>query len=81
MSEIVLIEDSKEKTFKVLYSLKINKKTYIIYTDDIMDEDGFTKNYVGIYQNTNGKEKLLPVESIEEIENVNEILERLSREE
>ena len=56
------------------------KKSYIVYTDNVIDEDGFLKTYAGIYQNNNGKEILLPVVKDEEWALIEKLLKKVDKE-
>lgn len=81
MNKLTLKENGKTKEYNILYSFETDKKEYIIYTDGIIDDDGFTKTYVGIHQNENGKDKILPVKDDNELEMINKVLNKLTKEE
>ena len=68
-------EDGKEIICDVLFTFdnEKNNKSYIIYTDNTLDESGSTKVYANIYDKTGENKNLLPIESDEEwalIENI-----------
>lgn len=49
------------------------KKSYIVYTDNTVDEDGSTKVYASVYDPTGQNPALMPIESEKEwlvIENI-----------
>lgn len=49
------------------------KKSYIVYTDNTLDEDGNTKVYASVYDPTGQNPALMPIESDKEwlvIENI-----------
>lgn len=68
-------EDGKSKTYDILimFEAEENNKTYIVYTEHELDDDGFIKTYAGIYN----KDSLLPVENDEEWELIDSLLKKL----
>ena len=75
-------EDGKTKKYNVIltFSAFENDNFYIVYTDNILDEDGFLRTYAGIYSNDNGKESLLPIEKDEEWELIEKLLAKVDKE-
>ena len=78
---ITINEDGKDVDYTILLTFDTDDdKTYYVYTKDELDEDGFVKTYAGIYDNTNDEEKLLPIESDEEWELIEILIDNLDRE-
>lgn len=74
--------DGVKKDYKVILTFEVeeNDNLYIVYTDNVIDEDGFLKTYAGIYQNNNGKEILLPVVKDEEWALIEKLLKKVDKE-
>jgi len=75
-------EDGKPKQYQVILTFETeeNDNLYIVYTDGQLDEDGFVKTYAGIYDNQDGKESLLPVETDEEWQLIEKLLMKIDNE-
>ena len=56
------------------------KKSYIVYTDNTLDEEGNTKVYASIYNPDQDETKLLPIETDKEWKIIETILEELQNE-
>ena len=56
------------------------KKSYIVYTDNSIDEEGNTKVYASIYNPDEDETKLLPIETDKEWKIIETILEELQNE-
>lgn len=52
-------------------------KNYIIYTDNELDENGFTKLYASIWDDSGDIAKLLEIENEEEWQMVDELLDQM----
>ncbi len=57
-----------------------NKKNYIVYTDNTLDEEGNTKVYASIYDPNQDATKLLPIETEKEWKVIEVILQDLQEE-
>lgn len=78
----LLSQDGTSKKYDVLLMFESeNDDLYIVYTDHELDEDGFTKTYAGIYKDEDGKKSLLPVETDEEMELIDQLLKKLEKKE
>lgn len=71
----VLGEDGKEVTYEALFTFDSDetKKSYIVYTDNTLDETGSTKVYASVFDPTGENKNLQPVETEKEwvvIENI-----------
>lgn len=66
------------KKYDVICAYEKDNKKYLIYTENKEDKDGFIKAYAGIYNEE--KEELLPIKNDNEIEMINSILEKLTKE-
>ena len=57
------------------------KKSYMVYTDNTTDDEGKTKVYASIYEESeDGETKLLPIETNKEWKIIETILEKLQEE-
>ncbi|MBQ6840932.1 MAG: DUF1292 domain-containing protein [Bacilli bacterium] len=74
--------DGNRRDYKVIMTFETeeNDNLYVVYTDDVIDEDGFIKTYAGIYQNNDGKEVLLPVLKDEEWALIEKLLAKIDTE-
>ena len=72
-------ENDEEKEYRIITSFEIeeNDNLYIVYTDDYIDEDGFTNVYAGIYNENN--QTLMKIETDEEWDLIEEILKRIEK--
>lgn len=75
-------EQGIKKDYKVILTFETeeNDNFYIVYTDNVIDEDGFIKTYAGIYHNDAGKEVLLPVVKDEEWALIEKLLAKIDKE-
>ena len=73
-------ENGKNKDYKVILSFEAHNNLYYVYTDNVLDADGFLKTYAGIYQNKNGKESLIPIENDEDWEMLEDLLTKIDKE-
>lgn len=75
-------EDGISKEYQVLLTFETeeNNNLYYVYTDGSLDEEGFVKTFAGIYDNNNGKETLLPVETDEEWQLIEKLLMKIDNE-
>ena len=69
-------EFGEEKEYQTLFTFynEDNKKNYVVYTDDILDEDGNKSIYASIYNPFDEEFNLLPVETDEEWNNIESLL-------
>ena len=80
-------DEGEEITCDVLFTFDNdkNQKSYIVYTDNTVDETGSTKVYASIYDPTGKDKTLIPIESEEEwniIENIlSSVQEKIDNEE
>ena len=74
-------EDGKEIDCEALFTFegKDTGKNYIVYTDNTLDEEGNTKVYASIYDPENQDQNLQPIETDEEWQMVEEILDELTK--
>lgn len=75
-------ENGVRKDYRVIITFETNENNnyYIVYTDDVIDEDGFLRTFAGIYHNENGKEVLLPVLKDEEWALIENLLAKTAKE-
>lgn len=73
----IVNEKNEEIECEVLFTTDSDetKKSYIVYTDNTMDENGFIKTYASIYDPTGKDLKLIPIETEKEWEMIEKILE------
>ena len=76
----VLNDEGKEVECEVLFTFDNTEteKSYIVYTDNTLDEDGNTKVYASIFEED--EMKLIPIETDAEWEVVEYYLEKLQEE-
>lgn len=80
--KLVTIENEKKVEYDIIIEFTSNKnnKQYIAYTDNQKDEKGNLKIYIANYTKNNELYKLVPIESKEEIDMFNSILEEIKKE-
>ena len=78
----VINDEGKEVECEVLFTFESDetKKSYIVYTDNTLDEEGNTKVYASIYNPDQDETKLLPIETEKEWKIIETILEELQNE-
>lgn len=80
----VVNDKGKEIECEVLFTFESEEtgKSYIVYTDDTLGEDGSTKVYASIFdpESENEESKLIPIETNEEWTIIETILEQLQEE-
>ena len=79
--KIELIEDGEKKEYSLIFSFEQEGKNYLVYTDNAVDEDGFIKTYAGEYFKKEGEEKLLPIKDEKLLAKIENLLEKLDKEE
>lgn len=74
-------EDGKDIECEALFTFegKENGKNYIVYTDNTLDEDGNTKVYASIYDPEKEDQNLQPIETEEEWNMIETILDELQK--
>lgn len=78
----VVNEDGKEVECEVLFTFESDEtgKNYIVYTDNTEDEEGNALIYASTYDPDGDLTKLQPIETDEEWEMIERILEELQNE-
>ena len=73
-------EEGKEVVYDVLFTFDSEEtnKSYIVYTDNTLDEEGNTKVYASIFNPEEENPVLLPIESDEEWKLIEGILSSLT---
>lgn len=71
----IINDEGKEVECEILFTFDSDetKKSYIVYTDNTLDETGSTKVYASVYDPTGQNPALLPIETEKEwlvIENI-----------
>lgn len=74
-------EDGKDIECEALFTFegKENGRNYIVYTDNTTDEEGNTKVYASIYDPEKEDQNLQPIETEEEWNMVETILDELQK--
>lgn len=82
MSFTVLDENGREVKCEALFTFESEEtgKSYIVYTDNSVDEEGNTQVYASIYDPESDEQKLMPIESEKEWKIIEIILEELQSE-
>lgn len=75
----VVNDEGKEVECEVLFTFESEetKKTYIVYTDNSVDQDGNTRVYASIYNPGEDETKLLPIETEKEWKIIQTVLDEL----
>lgn len=75
-------EEGVEIECEVLFTFESDEtgKNYIVYTDNTVDDEGCTKVFASIYDPDEDETKLLPIETEEEWNVIETILEQLQNE-
>ncbi len=75
-------ETGKDVEYEVLFTFESDetKKNYMVYTDNTKDEQGNTKVYASIYNPDEDNTKLLPIQTEEEWNVIEKILNQLQEE-
>lgn len=78
----VVNDEGKEIECETLFTFESDEtgKSYIVYTDNTVDEEGNTKVYASIYNPDEDETKLLPITSEKEWKIIEIILEELQKE-
>lgn len=78
----VVNDEGKEVECEVLFTFESEetKKTYIVYTDNSVDEEGNTRVYASIYNPNEDETKLLPIETEKEWKIIQTVLDELQNE-
>ena len=78
----VINDEGKEVECEVLFTFDSDetKNSYMVYTDNTVDEEGNTKVYASIYNPDQDETKLLPIETDKEWKIIETILEELQNE-
>ncbi len=73
----VVNDEGKEVECEVLFTFESEetKKTYIVYTDNSVDQDGNTRVYASIYNPGEDETKLLPIETEKEWKIIQTVLD------
>lgn len=67
--------------FEALFTIdnEENGKSYVLYTDKSMDEEGYMRVYASFFDVSRGTEELYPLETEEEWRMIEEILEQVEQ--
>jgi len=79
MSFTVLDENGREVKCEVLFTFESEKtgKSYIVYTDNSVDEDGNTQVFASIYNPDPAEHQLMPIETEKEWKIIKIILDEI----
>ena len=71
----IVNDEGKEIEWEILFTFDSDatKKSYIVYTDNTLDDEGSTKVYASVYDPTGQNPALMPIETEKEwlvIENI-----------
>lgn len=75
-------ENGNEKDYRIIVSFDTHEtgNEYIVYTDDVADDEGFIKVKAGIYNNEEERQELFPVKTEEEWKLISDILSKIEKE-
>lgn len=79
MTFTILNDNGEETTCEVLFTFESEEtnKNYIVYTDNTVDENGETCVYASTYDPDVDEMMLLPIETDEEWDMIDEIMQQL----
>lgn len=72
-------KDGKEKKYEILVTFKWKNKNYVVFTDNTVNENNELNVYAAIYY-PNDRSRFDPVESNEEWNKIEQMLNNISRE-
>lgn len=74
-----LDENNNKVEYEVLFAYDSEKTgvSYVVYTDNTTDEDGDTRAYASAYTEKNGEMELLPIETEEEYQEIEALLNEI----
>lgn len=81
-NQLILKDDNgTEVEYEILatVSSKENKKDYIVFTDNSLDDDGCIITYASIYDHTGKDKNLYPIETDEEWDFIEKLLANLDK--
>ena len=72
----IVAEDGREVECEILFTFdnKENGKSYVVYVDGTTDENGVVQVYASVYDPTGENTRLMPIETEEEWEMIEELL-------
>ena len=72
----IVNDEGKEIECEILFTFDSDetKKSYIVYTDNTLDEEGSTKDFASVYDPTGQNPSLLPIETEKEWQVIENIL-------
>ena len=72
----IVNDEGKEIECEILFTFDSDetKKSYIVYTDNTLDEEGSTKVFASVYDQTGQNPSLLPIETEKEWQVIENIL-------
>lgn len=79
MSFTVLDQNGREVKCEALFTFESEEtgRSYIVYTDNSVDEDGNTRVFASIYNPDSDEQRLMPIETEKEWKTIEIILEEL----
>lgn len=77
---LLLNENDVIKKYNILFSFVYEDDNYIVYTDEVKNEDGFIKTYAGKYTEFAGECRLLPVSNERVLEYIEVLIKKISGE-
>ena len=77
----IVNDEGNEIECEILFTFDSDetKKSYIVYTDNTLDEEGSTKVYASVYDPTGQNPALMPIETEKEWKLVEGILNNLNK--
>ncbi len=77
MKNKLIIDNKNKDIYKVLMKIELNSEEYIIYTKDELNKIGDKICYVAKYTLDDGIQKLFPLDSIDTLENIDEVFRKI----
>ncbi len=77
MANRLIIDNKNKDEYKVIMKITLNDGEYVIYTSDEENKLGDKICYVGKYEVDEGMQKIIPIENIAVLENIDEIFRQV----
>lgn len=77
MANKLIIDNKNKDEYKIIMKITLSDGEYVIYTNDEENKLGDKICYVGKYEIDEGMQKILPIENIDVLENIDEIFRQV----
>ena len=77
MANKLIVDNKNKDTYNILLKISTDDGDYIIYTKNEVNKIGDVICYAAKYELDNGMQKLMPIENINMLENLDEIFRQI----